>query len=439
LSKSLFNNKWLIGLLPFYVLFTPFSGFVYLVWAEPLYMALFYWTVLYLYLFVKQPSLIKGLLLGMLVASLYYTKTASGLIAEMSFAITTCIYLINGRHKGLALFSLTVCVLSTLPWMIHYKQLGVSIIGYPVATDALISKLNSHVTDFFIDMLKSFFYQLSYVVIGTWATIGVCTTLLVTQWNKIDAPAQMLTLFLIVCITGLMMLNALGMVTVPGLDFRMCNGRYYSLLFPLLTIVTLHLLFKRHLEKKYLIMALIALLLTAIISYVATPLFTRNPFSFITMPDLASIIYLSDNGEFVWRAMIDKPSLALRLNVVLFFSTAAFLIIVFRNWRFSPFVATIIISTYVLCTGFSERYYIHGMAIGQSSLNTVYIRLIKSNIPIEQVGFDDTLKESNVKFLTPFWMNHPADFTSHRKYFVSQKDLALNKWFIFDNYKIYKQ
>lgn len=444
LSKCLFTNLWLRWLLPFSVIFTPFSSFVYLVWAEPLYITLFYWSALFLYLFAKKPSLIKSFLLGMFISSLYYTKTGSGLISEIAFTLAIGVYLLNdvrSKNAWLSLLSIVVCALFTLPWIIHYKHLGLSIIGYPTATVALSTQLKEiGVFTLSYKMLVSFFYQLSYVIISSYAMIGIGVTLLIIHWKKIDVAARTLMFFVILCASGVMALSALGMVTIPGLDYHMPNGRYTSFMLPLIIILTLNFLFQLKTENIYLIMALI---FTAIVAYVATPLYTRNPFSFNTMPDLSSIMYFSDAGKFIWRSSVERPSNALRLNVVLFFSSIAFLIIVFCKYRFSTALTTLFISICVLFTGLSERYYMHGLAIGQSSINNIYIYLIKNSIPASQLGFDSDLKEGNVQFLTPFWTDSTSQFIDAKnvtsKYFVSQKDLVLKKLYISDNYKVYER
>jgi hypothetical protein len=454
LGKTLFTNLWLRTLLPVIVLITPFSGLVYLIWAEPLYIPLFYWTCFLLCTFTKNPTATKGLVLALLAALLYYTKPAAGLIVEIAILLTLFLYITftwnTNRKKNIILTSaiLLTYIAFTLPWMLHYHHLGLSIVGYPSATHALSNNLlKLGYFTFIMNFFYGLFYQFSYVIVGSLGLIGICFGLGITEWKQLNPSERCITLFILLSTLGLIALSALGMASFPELDYKMPNGRYFSLLFPLLIALTLHLLFKTK-PQKFLVLFFI-ILLTTLITFVASPLYSRSPLAFNSMPELSAIIYIIDNKLVSWRAIIEEPSFSLRLNVALIFGGFALCVMLLRRWTYAPLLTTIaVIYGMWFATG-AEQYYIRSIAIGQSGLNNVYIYIVKNNIPSDVLRFDKKLELGNVAFMTQFWLNNIAKYKSadaitksaHNKkfsYFISDQTLPLEKQFSSYQYSIYK-
>jgi len=334
---------------------------------------------------------------------------------------------------------------------LYYHHFKVSIVGYPDATASLAWRI-AHDGYYLImkDMVRSFFYQFSYVFIGSWGMIGVGTFFLAQYWQRLTPMVRYTTFFIMLSSLGLIALCAIGMASYTILDYRMPQGRYFSLLFPLIVTLSLYLLFQVKLQKKQdMRLLLIVIFATTLIAIIATPLYVRSPVAFTSMPELSPIIHLSDGGRIVWRATIEEPAFLLRMSVALFFGIFALFIVALRHHRYIFLLAACIISVGSVFSSFTENDYTSTIGESQSSLNDLYIYLWKKNINIEQVRFDKKLEVGNAQFLTPFWLNEVTKYSSVAEilkpskqaaisYFISEKELALSKLHTFDHYVLYK-
>src|SRR5665213_1942358 len=130
----------------------------------------------------------------------------------------------------LPLIAMITCILLTLPWVLHYLHVGVSIVGYPVATNSLASRIaHEGYVPIMMDLFRSLFYQFSYFIIGTWCLIGVCFFLFWSEWKTLSKEEYTVTLFILFCCLGLIALSAFGMSSL-NLDYKMPQGRYFIVL-----------------------------------------------------------------------------------------------------------------------------------------------------------------------------------------------------------------
>lgn len=434
LAKKLFINPWLRFALPVCVLFSPFSGLVYLTWAEPLYIFLFYSFCLIFCLFIQNPTLIKGFIFGILLSLLYYTKPPVGFITEIAVFLTFAFYLLSKwkveqlKFKALLFFSLLTCILSTLPWMLHYLHVGVSIIGYPAATKSLVLRIAQNgYLHFTLDVLRGIFYQFSYFFIGSWGIIGIGFYLLLTKWKRLNRTEQCILLFLLLTVLGLVALSAFGMAS--WVDFRMPQGRYFSLFFPLMILYPIDLLLKnRDKNKPWWATSVIVLLM--IIAYIASPLFCRSPLAFNSMPDLSLFIYLSDHGNIIWRATMESPHFVLRATVPLFFGFFALIVLWFNQRKWVIPILTIIVILGVFSEGLAEKYYLS--SIGISEFHDIYFYLKKKNINFDTVVFDKKMEMSNAPFLAQFWLNRVINNYQSQDEFLKPSKKSKFLYFITD-------
>lgn len=454
IAKELLINKYFKKLLPLCLIIAPFSAFVYLIWAEPLYYAILYWTCFLFCLHIKKPTLLNSLLLGVLLSLLYYTKPPSGLVVQIAAFITLTIYIFSEEHRMrkariLSMLALLTSFTLDLPWMIHYIRLGLSIVGY-----SGLSGLTDRITHqgYFpisFDILRSIFHQFSYFFVGTWGLIGVLMTILFTRWQRLNLLERYVVLLVVICTLGLIALSAVGMSSIQGVNYRMVQGRYFSPLLPLIIILTLHILFQTYSEKAYEPKLLyIIVSITILIAIIASPLYTLNPVAFTSMPELSSIIYINDGGHIVWRGSVVRPALLLRTCVAIVFGLFAFFMIRFNKSSNTPFVATAIIFIGALFSVYSENHNLIAIAEGQSPINNLYIYLIQHHLNASRIAFDKELQLSNILFLTPFWTNQDASYqkkseiqrTTNKSilYFVSRDNIPLYKLNTFGGYNLYR-
>ncbi len=459
LAKELFQNLWLRAFLPLCIIFTPFSGFVHLIWSEPLYIPLFYWTCLILFKHTKNPNLFNSMLLGILLSSLYYTKPGAGLVTQIVAMFTLAQYAYSNstvlnqskKIKRFVCIALLTCFFLDMPWFLHYHFLGASIIGYPSHTAELASQISKHgYYALALSIFLSVFYQFSYVFIGSWGLVGIGSILLVAGWNRIKTPECHLFFFILSCISGLILLSALGMSSHSALDYRMPNGRYFSAILPMLITIILHLILKQN-EIKYASVRLLSIvvLITTSISIIAPPLYTLNPVAYTAMPELSSIIFLKNKGLVLWGAMIVKPSFYLRFTVGLFFGSIALCSLIQRKYVTYLIAGLILIGTCL--NAIAENYYVIKLGDSQSAFNHVYIELLKHDININNVALDITMKSGNAEFMTPFWMGHPSlvylnvkqieqiKYPKSIRYFISTNQAVKNDYFFRQgDFSIYK-
>lgn len=458
LGKALFENRWLRGLLPVCVLITPFCGFTYLIWAEPLYLALFYWTCFLLLQYVKEPNLTKSLVLGILLSLLYYSKPGAGLVAQIAMLFSLIVFMLvtwNSQSRKVKILSgiiILTCFLLDLPWMLHYMDLGASIIGYPCANADLAWRLTHEgYLAVFFSVAKSLFFQFSYVFVGTWGLIGIGVVALITQWRSLSDIERVVALFAMMYVFGQIALSALGLASARDLDFKMPNGRYFSVCLALLTTLSLSLCFKRKaIGKQDTRLLFSVVLFTTAIAILASPLYVRGPLAFISMPELASIIMIENNGRIIWRATVEEPSFLLRIGVPMFFGGFALGVLWLRKQSYTLRLAVLIVFVGSLYAAAAEVYCVRAIALGPSNLNKIYIYMKAHQIDPSKVLFDKKMEKiGNLQFFTPFWMEKLPVYKSieeiKRKpgsivasYFISEDTLNLNKLTSIGQFTIYK-
>ncbi|MBV8801471.1 MAG: hypothetical protein JO131_00625 [Gammaproteobacteria bacterium] len=415
LGKDLLKNYYLKALLPTLVIISPYGAFVYLIWAEPLYIPLFYWVCFLLYRHCEIPSLANSLFLGLFLSLLYFTKPIAGFVAYIAIMLTFSFYilfnfrLLSRKIKLFALLTLLTCSLLNFIWILHYLHLGVSIVGYPSANKELQLKIE-HLGYWHqaYAITRSIFYQFSYFFIGSWGLIGILFIMFITQQHHLKFSEKNLVLFIFLYIAGVILISAMGMSSYRGLDHKMAQGRYYSLVLPLIITLTLHFVFScKSVRIKPLLYILV---ITSIVSIIASPLYTRSPVAYTSMPELAPFIYISDKGLSVWRATVEKPSFPLRIYSILFFTVFTCLLLGIRRWKYTPLLATNIIFLGTLFNSITEQYYVLIIGKSQAGLNNIYRYLIKEHINIATVAFDKRMSPGNPAFLTPFWLEGIANY-----------------------------
>lgn len=454
LADRLFINRWLKVLLPFCVLITPFSGLICLVWAEPLYIALFYWTSFLFYCHIKKPNVINSFLLSIFLAALYYTKPAAGLIVLIAAFIALLMLIISkvreSDNKGQKLLSIVVILMSSLvvlPWMLRYIHLGLSIIGYPGASAdfALHVKQQGYLLLFF-NVLCSAFYQFSYVFVGSFGLITVGIFLVIKKFRYLSNVERYTLLFILLAIFGLMTVSALGMASGSTLDYRMPQGRYYSLFLPLIITLVLSVFLNNGPEKN--VKWLIALvLLTAAIAMIASPFYCLSGLALNSMPDLSPFIFILEHGADSGRALIATPPILLRIIVPALSCMFVLGIIVLHKRAIVYALASMIIVLCMIFSTYAEQHYIVDCAVSQTATNNIYRFIVKNHININDVVFDKKIEAATqTPFFTPFWTGKSSVvFETQEKslqqpqhYFVSSEPLKLNKVYTSDQYVLYQ-
>ena len=448
LGSLLFQGSAYRWLLPFCVLLSPFSGLIYLVWAEPLYIVCLYWAIYVFALFIKHPCNVKSILLALCLAALYYTKPASGLATQIAAILILSCNAISTRSLRWNVLTAVLCVLIDLPWMLHYHHLGLSIIGYKGATDEF-NKLLAATSWLYIgkQFFFSLFYQYTYCWISTWGLCSLSVVLIYTRRNKLEKYQIMTLAFILLSLSGLIALCALGVSTHPQLDYRLPNGRYYSAILPLLSVYTLFILFKTQNDNRLETRILIAAIAVSfILCLLASPFYVFNPLDFDSLPELSPFIYLHDNGLVIWRALITHPTFVFNAGFALFFGLFSLSLVLYtKSVRFRH-SAILIILLGTCFSAYSELHYI--TAIGPLNYQKVFFYFLQNHIDKSKIGFDEKFAEDNTPALTSFWLDTSTRYMSRSKaaeeaqknhglFFVSRSKLPLKQILVADPYIVY--
>lgn len=408
LVRMLFPKSIMLFLFPVFVVTAPFSGFVYLIWAEPLYYTLFLWTAFALLCFYREPGITAGSLGGILLALLFHAKPGAGIVVQFA-AFLSLIVLVGVTPSGsrsrliTPMLALGIsCVTLTFPWMARNLSLGVGIIGY--ASNS--SQLASLITEFGYvhlakEVLLSLFYQLSYVFIGTWGLLGVLITLPVMRWRTIAKENITLIVFAVLCIVGLICLSALGMSGYRGLGYWMPNGRYISVVVPLSVLLSLGLLDRipSNSEKFWLILITATF---AVVTAFATPLLVAAPYSFVNNTELALPIRIIDKAQVIWRGRYD-PSIYERVIFAAIYGATGLMLIWVSRWRNIFFFCITLVFAGSFVASLAEHRYVEIIGQTQAGLNDAIKFLQREHLVEKEVAFDRELKSGNVEYIARFW------------------------------------
>lgn len=408
--RALSPTRWLAWLFPIYVVIAPFSGFVHIVWAEPLYYLLFLWTVYALLMFYRYATVTYGLLCGGLLALLFHTKAGAGLVVQIAafMSLAGVVAPTAPQERRRLAFPILTLVLSnltlTVPWMIRNVALGVGLIGYGGGESDLALRLaEDGLVAFGANLVAAGFYQLAYVFIGSWGLAGIVLAWPAIHWRTITVQIRALIIFAIACVAGLMALSAIGVTAYRSLGYWIPNGRYYCIVFPLLILLALWMLGTRTPMTRTQTASLCAVtLILGVVALVATPLRVAAPMSFVNNPELALPIWLIDAGKVVWRSSYDPPfSQRFYLAAAISLVGLATILASGRPKLFTLAVVSIFAGS--LLTSAAEHHYVKMISMSQRGMNDVVKFLLLPSTSVVDVKFDPTLKSSNLENIARFW------------------------------------
>jgi len=390
-----------------------FSAYSDLIWADPLYLTLFQWSVLSLCVFYERPQIATGCMTGVLLGLLFHTKPGAGLVVEVA-AVVSLVALFSGEAKrpyrrtalGAALAIVVVCGVLTVPWIVRNLTLGVGPIGYQSNAQnlkTLIAEMGAF--EVAKRTVLSAFYQLSYFFVATWGLLGVLIVTPFLRWKARPETFRGLTVFLAACVVGLIALVSLGSNSdKEGQEYWMPFGRYLSVACPTIVILALHLLRfnpnSDQREKRYLI-TLTAIL--TVITVCATPLLAILPRSIVNASDLALAMAVVDKGGVIWRHSYEATLFG-RVGFAALFACFGLMGILAmkRPNAFYGFVGLVLVGS--LMTSLAELRYMRVLGASQSPMNDAVRFLRDQGADFEHaVGIDRRFQGGNIGPMVDFW------------------------------------
>lgn len=416
LARQLFPKSVMSVLLPIFVVTIPFSSFVHLIWAEPIYFTLFLWAAVALLQFYRQPGTVIGGVCGILLALLFHTKPGAGLVVQLAafISIVTLVLTVPKLERKLLLapiVSLVVCCLGlTLPWMARNLSLGVGIIGYAGATSDLASRIAEFgYGQILKEAILGAFYQLSYVFIGTWGLLGVLAVLTVMRWRSLPRELLILIVFTLTSTAGVIALSTIGATGYRVLQYWMPIGRYHSVIFPLTVSLAICLLVRAQVGSipEIFWQVLVTMILIAI-SIIATPLLFATPLGIVTNPEMGLPLWFIDDGRLEWRGKLD-PSLMQRSTLAIVAGLAGLVLMLASKNKKLLYGCVVLVLVCSVAVTLAQQRYVRIMGNTQAGLNDAVRFLYRQGALGASVAFDHKLG-GNVEFISKFWaVNRSAD------------------------------
>ena len=436
LVRAWFPNSVMLFLFPIFTVIVPFSGFVYLIWADPLYYTLFLWTAFALLSFYRNPRISGGIVAGILLSLLFHTKPGAGVVVQFAAFLSLMTLLAvapSGKRKDLIipiLVLLISCTLLTVPWMMRNLNLGVGLFGY----QTLSHELASTIAEFgYLHLVKntvlSIFYQLAYVFIGTWGLLGVLFLIPMKCWRTLLKTDFILIVFALLCITGLILLSAFVMSTNHFLRHWMPNGRYLSVMFSFLILLLMGLIARMPNDSNKIRLTLITITLI-IVTVLATPLRMMMPLSFVNNTELALPTWIIDKGLVIWRGRYDSAIYERIILAVTYGGIGLGLIWVSRWKRVFVFCFSLVLACSFVAT-LAEHKFIGILGESQAGLNNVVKFFQQKQLGEKDIPFDCELKTDNISFITRFWMaSEKFRYLTQSKAVNSRENSTEEKFFI---------
>ena len=415
LSRALFPRNPLHWVFPLAVVTVPFGSFAYLVWAEPLYYALFFWAAWAHWCHFSRPGMARAIACAVLAAALFHVKAGAGVVvfvaSVMALALDAWRAPPESRRDRFAATAVAAILAAALiaPAIVRNLALDAGIIGYRSAETGLTGRMAAEGSArVLLELVASAFFQLSYIVVGTWSLASALFVLAWQRWRAMDPRLLGLLAFAVLTAGGLVALSALGMTSYKQLGYWIPNGRYFCIVAPLLALLSLRLLSDPAAplsRRERITLTLAALALGAVVC-LATPLRAAAPFSFVNNPELSLPMWLLESGAVVWRGSYD-PTLLERLAYGGAFAAAG-VAIAWTAGRVRAFAATLLVLAVVSTFAtLAQHRYLVMIAASQSPMNGAMRFVAPEAARGTVVRFDAAMRNTNVEYIARFWRLGP--------------------------------
>jgi len=378
----------------------PWSAMTALVWAEPLFYALYIYSIYFFFRFLEKSSFVTGSILGIFLGFLFLAKQA-GIILIIAITITIVITSLSERSRRPIVSSILPLMiglaLTAVPWIIRNSITeGMGPLGYATHVDRFLS-----LEVFSIAFLNAIFYQLSYLLASTYF---IFLPLLISSLRNIKSmtvSTRTFTLLMLFSTLGIVFITALHRAT-GGDVIHLPFGRYLAPLLPLYLIYGLHAV-DRSLYHKHWVRLVGALLLGVVFLAFYSPLESVTAYSIVNSADTAYLNTLIFQGRLTYEISRNYESVhavAFALGLAMF----AFLFILLFRKRTG--VALLMMGALVVFSGTQANKYVNIIATNTDSLNALYRYIQTEELEWENVIFDITNSSEQVNRISRFWIGH---------------------------------
>jgi hypothetical protein len=401
--KILASNSWAI-LIALVGILGPISAYSHLVWADPLYYTLIFWSYFYFIKYLESRTIRDIFYSGIFIGFGFLAKQAAILLP-----IAYCFYFIYEKiakrqkldNKAILFLAFGLMVVIS-GWIIRNAVVGESVVGYSSMFSLLLSEVKQNPIGITMEFIRGLSYSIGYWV---FVYLGCCFLLLqvIANQNKFqidDKKAYLVVSLAIVVVIHLLILMTLSQVFLVAYGkMAAANGRYVDVVYPLALIVIAWMVVQERRESKSF------LVITALICFIwllfFSPLNQVEAYGAVNNSGTSILNLIFWPGQFLWS--IPEATLNQRLIIAGVVTSIFILILILHK-----FSIWLILSS-ILILGLGAQIQVKSLGETANPMASIFLEIDKRNIPNDSLVFDTELGEVIMTFHAKFW--HPVDFS----------------------------
>ena len=380
-SRLVIKEKYWWYLLTGAVIFFPWRIAANLIWAEPLYYALYAWGIFFFCCYLKEEEN-KILIVSGILSGLCFLAKQSGLLLIGSMGLTVLIWgfyekkaikniLIKALYFGV---SAALCV---VPLLIYKLFMDVGALGYRRETEYIIA----HLFDL-KDLFLTFMMNVSYYTLAGGFIILALVIYLVISMPKLDNFHKAFGINISISTFLIMILCSYHYINVKA-----SYGRYLTVVIPFLYMLAIVVLENIEINKKVLVIISIVLLN---ITVIFNPFIqTMHAKGFFNQQDLSIWNLFFMKGALVYSAE-DAQQLLGSPNANYYVMAGLFLFsLVMIRWIHSRIVQKISLTAFILMTIClavpADNTAVKIMRVNGNETNSMYQYFVKEGVPADKI------------------------------------------------------
>lgn len=422
LCRRLLGTGLLTWMCSLALILAPFWAFSIVTWADPIFFALFFFSLdaasRCSVLGKWRSYLLLGILLGMMflakpVGLFYVVAMLLALAVSMDDAPLCRASLVR---MGAVLLGSALCI---LPWI--YRNIAIehtSALGYSYVGTLFKEMLETTGWAKILGLLlAALCFHIAYIICCATGAALVIPAVLPRLWRNLSSGERVMIAYLILSLAAVSTISAIHMFISPYLGYWVPNGRYLTQYGPALLLLVA-LFWKKKTATASIGWPIVPALLCcagAAVVYFCSPLESMATFSIFNNPEIALYSLLFDGLDVAWRGHYDPNywqrlvpvAVGLLVPVPFFFCSRR---------RFAIAVCTVLVTTVMALTTWHQSRLIRALALGQRPFNQLLDQSAAQRTQIDLCAkdglyFDTPLRERNLTFIRQAWC--PAAVTQY--------------------------
>ncbi|MGE5473054.1 MAG: ArnT family glycosyltransferase [Ignavibacteriales bacterium] len=404
-----FFDKKISFIIAFMTLILPFSAITVLIWAEPLFYALYAWCILFYLNYLKEKSIKNGITLGLGLGLLFLTKQSAIILIIaicMSLIYNHIISQKENQKLRSYLYIFVVLGILIVPWLIrNLFTANVGLLGYKSEVSAF-----SVTSIFSIGFIKAFLYQLSYLTFSTYFIFFLLFILSFIYIKKFDNISKTFIIMIGFDVIGLLLLTAFHRLIGGQESVHLTFGRYLAPLIPLICIIGLYGLknLKMNSINTWIIAGISGILFVNL--FIFSPLKSIGAYSIVNNFDINFLNNIFYSGQINYSTIKDYSSAqALTISLIgLLFSLIIIMCIKYVDLKFIRLFYLLI--PVIIYSSFSCSYDVTMLSNNTKPLNQLYKYLTNNEKLNVKLYYDTKLMSDTNMNINNFWREKEAEY-----------------------------